>query len=1013
MDPGGLLLSIAAISDNIDALSESHKSAVSTLGLVRSQIRALEAGTQRIQEWLHFTDPTDHILVWASLGVAIGTVNTALERLQDDVVSISHTGANTAKVRGDQWASTQSAHNEGRLRMDLTDVRECCHLMQFSLQVCQLPSGQTAAQEVRELAIGARTLQRAQTSPRSERWSVLQDSSAAPSELHSDDYNNFMESVMAAEEELPEESPARPRYSTIGSYILNTDVARQRSGGRTHSNELFLHSNGSSAAQNGVRVVDELAAPRTVSPDSTISHVRPAPDRQLSHNTLIREINTMLGEPSQEPIGRSTYPPPDIPTRSNQRPWNNDTKAGASNTYPPPEAQRKPVSRHSVAGDLSILARIMSGQAGQVDRDSSFTSSPAAPLKSSTTERHTMTEKLTPLTESLRSLSSSDYINVELDHPPVEPYIDRPPAYETSSSRVAPASPSAASPRTRRRGTGGSSFSRIQGVSVIQFVRENRLSDITSALKDGYNVNESDPATGVTPIMEAARYRRWDAARLLLKSGAKLRARDKDGNTALHFAAKEGDTEMCQMLLDAGAHAADCNKLNSQPLQLAVTGGHTETVLCLVNAIPYLKTNDDALVEAFLSAVKLGDTATAQAVLAKGVKPKKMKESWRLTGYAAQSGSLPMMELVLNEKASLKDRSPQNYTPLHFASQLGHQPMVEKLLSLKVPWKAQTKKTDESALHLAAAAGHTDTALALIAHKDAAVNIQDADDQEPVHHAVRKGDIKLFTALVEKGATLKTTNSYGWKPIHIAAAYGHGALLAECMTRGISLEEKLTTPDFKPEKRTNQAARRGYWAEIRWPHAGSRPLHLALEFGHDVAANTLIYSGAKLEESDSRGWRPLHMAAWSCRSDIVELLLQKGVSVEAKTVDGHTALGLGFRAHGLSTDELHRRRIYDMLSMAMAHQKPSMLRQLSSIVSSGPSESSRTAHQRNLAWHTAQLAEALFLPGGEQGQGGEQRDDVSESLDGSEIGVAVSDGLDRSQEDLYAALQGSSRLPKG
>lgn len=154
------------------------------------------------------------------------------------------------------------------------------------------------------------------------------------------------------------------------------------------------------------------------------------------------------------------------------------------------------------------------------------------------------------------------------------------------------------------------------------------------------------------------------------------------------------------------------------------------------------------------------------------------------------------------------------------------------------------------------------------------------------------------------------------------------------------------------------------------------------------------------------------MAAWSCRSDIVELLLQKGVSVEAKTVDGHTALGLGFRAHGLSTDELHRRRIYDMLSMAMAHQKPSMLRQLSSIVSSGPSESSRTAHQRNLAWHTAQLAEALFhQPGGEQGE--EQRDDVSESLDGSEIGLAVSDGLDRSQEELYNTLQGSSWAPKG
>ena len=158
MDPGGLLLSIAAISDNIDALSESYNSASSTLGLVSSQIKVLEAGTQRIQEWLHFTgkarrgviminhwtlaeplpDPTDHILVWASLGVAIGTVNSSLDRLQDDVVSISHTGANTAKVRGDQWARTKSAHNEGRLRVDLTDLRECCHLMHFSLQVCQL-----------------------------------------------------------------------------------------------------------------------------------------------------------------------------------------------------------------------------------------------------------------------------------------------------------------------------------------------------------------------------------------------------------------------------------------------------------------------------------------------------------------------------------------------------------------------------------------------------------------------------------------------------------------------------------------------------------------------------------------------------------------------------------------------------------------------------------------------------------------------------------------------------------
>ncbi|TKA76026.1 hypothetical protein B0A55_05104, partial [Friedmanniomyces simplex] len=121
MDPAGLLLSIATIAYNIDALSESYNSASSTLGLIRSHIKILEAGTQRIQEWLHFTDPTDRIQVLASLGDAIGTVNSSLERLQDDIASISHTGPKTAKVLGNQWARTKFVYNEGRLRKNLTD----------------------------------------------------------------------------------------------------------------------------------------------------------------------------------------------------------------------------------------------------------------------------------------------------------------------------------------------------------------------------------------------------------------------------------------------------------------------------------------------------------------------------------------------------------------------------------------------------------------------------------------------------------------------------------------------------------------------------------------------------------------------------------------------------------------------------------------------------------------------------------------------------------------------------
>lgn len=226
------------------------------------------------------------------------------------------------------------------------------------------------------------------------------------------------------------------------------------------------------------------------------------------------------------------------------------------------------------------------------------------------------------------------------------------------------------------------------------------------------------------------------------------------------------------------------------------------------------------------------------------------------------------------------------------------------------------------------------------------------------------------------------------------------------MTRGNSIEEKLTTPAFKPEKRTNQAARRGYWAEIRWPHSGSRPLHLALEFGHNDVANMLISGGAKLDESDSRGWRPLHTAAWSCRPEMVELLLQKGVTPDAKTVDGHTALTLGFREYGLDVPLESRNRIHDMLSMAIARAKKSKLKQMASFMNSASPSESKTANQRNLAWHTAQLAEALYQPDQAQGVEGEI-DDIS--VDDSDIGVALSDGMGGEQQDMYDAQPGSSQ----
>ena len=288
--------------------------------------------------------------------------------------------------------------------------------------------------------------------------------------------------------------------------------------------------------------------------------------------------------------------------------------------------------------------------------------------------------------------------------------------------------------------------------------------------------------------------------------------------------------------------------------------------------------------------------------------------------------------------------------------------MVEKLLSWKLSWKAQTKKLEETALHLAILAGHTSTAHALILHKDANISIKDADDQQAIHHATRNGDIQLTALLLNRGAKLEARTKYGWTSIHLAAAYGHLPLVAEFVTRGVNIEEKLEQPSFKAAKKTNEAARKGYWCEIRWPHAGARPLHLALEFGHDEVANILLASGAKAEELDFQDWRPLHYASWNCRLQMVELLLGRGASPHATTADGNTPLSLGFREPGLLATWEDKERVCGILHAAMNAHKKSKFKQLTGFMSTG-SNKSRDAGERNKVWHTAELAAALYQNG--------------------------------------------------
>ena len=75
-------------------------------------------------------------------------------------------------------------------------------------------------------------------------------------------------------------------------------------------------------------------------------------------------------------------------------------------------------------------------------------------------------------------------------------------------------------------------------------------------MSKGADVDESATighAAGYTPLMIAARNNRLELVNFLIKNGAKVNAKSKDGSTALSLAAKKGHQDIINVLKSNGA----------------------------------------------------------------------------------------------------------------------------------------------------------------------------------------------------------------------------------------------------------------------------------------------------------------------------------------------------------------------------------------------------------------------------------------------------------------------------
>ena len=84
--------------------------------------------------------------------------------------------------------------------------------------------------------------------------------------------------------------------------------------------------------------------------------------------------------------------------------------------------------------------------------------------------------------------------------------------------------------------------------------------------------------TQMVPLEEAAAYGDLSTVQLLLNYGADLNYRDREGWSAIHWAAEDGNWEVVLLLLDNGADVNVFSSYGTSPLHCAANGGHENIV---------------------------------------------------------------------------------------------------------------------------------------------------------------------------------------------------------------------------------------------------------------------------------------------------------------------------------------------------------------------------------------------------------------------------------------------------
>ncbi|SPR08170.1 ankyrin repeat-containing protein 13 [Orientia tsutsugamushi] len=291
-----------------------------------------------------------------------------------------------------------------------------------------------------------------------------------------------------------------------------------------------------------------------------------------------------------------------------------------------------------------------------------------------------------------------------------------------------------------------------------------------------------------TSLHTSVEHKQEEITKLLLERNANVTLQDKDGNTPLHFAARNHDFKMTEILLSHGNAIVDMqNNKEQTSLHLASTRPHTYQGA-----------------SALLSKESL---SIAQALLTHGANVNLEDEDGNTALHYATNHfhHKEITEILLNHGANVNAQNNVGDTALHRAAKSGLGPTV--LCLLKSGASVHLKgENGNSVLHCAAQGrGPNESIVKAVLHHGADVNERNNNDSTPLHHAAEKinNPLPAIQALLKHGADINACDGRGCTPLNNAIS----SSLSINMQTGIPefFTACITKLEYSSDKKTNSA----------------------------------------------------------------------------------------------------------------------------------------------------------------------------------------------------------------